>query len=359
MGASVDDPVRARERFRGCLLGGAVGDALGAGIEFSRLDEIQRRHGPAGLREYTIVYGRTGAITDDTQMTMFTAEALIRAEAIRRNRTTLNTAATASNRVVALHRGYLRWLHTQGLSSAHEDYDDALDGWLIRIPELHSQRAPGNTCLGALQLAQPGSVSRPINDSKGCGGVMRVAPVGLFGERPFDAGCWAAAVTHGHPSGYLASGAFSDVIARIVAGVALHDAITQMRAAHADALSGEVLVAIDGAIAAANEGTPSPEVVESLGGGWIAEEALAISLYCAMVARDFDDGITLAVNHSGDSDSTGAVTGNLLGAAWGVDAIAPRWLQPLELREEIQQLADDLLDARLGGPIDEARYPAH
>lgn len=359
MSSGVTDKPRAQQRFRGCLLGGAVGDALGAGIEFARLDEIQRRHGASGLREYVEVYGRRGAITDDTQMTMFTAEAVIRAEAIRRTQLTLNTAATASNRVVALHRGYMRWLHTQGLRSAHADYDDALDGWLIRIPELHSQRAPGNTCLGALRLAQPGSVSRPINDSKGCGGVMRVAPLGLFGERAFDAGCWAAAVTHGHPSGYLASGAFADLISRIVAGVEIRDAITQMRDTHADAMSGEVLVAIDGAIAAASSGTPSPEVVESLGGGWIAEEALAISLYCAMVAKDFDDGIVLAVNHSGDSDSTGAITGNLLGAAWGTEAIAARWLEPLELREEIEQLADDLLAARLGDPIDEARYPAH
>lgn len=353
------DSLRLRERFRGCLLGGAIGDALGAGIEFARLDEIRRRYGPAGVDRYLVVYGRKGAITDDTQMTMFTAEALVRAEVIRRTRTTLNTAATASNRVVALHRGYLRWLHTQGIRSAHADYDDALDGWLIRLPELHSQRAPGNTCLGALQLAQPGSVSRPTNDSKGCGGVMRVAPVGLFGERPFDAGCWAAAITHGHPSGYLASGAFADVIARVVTGVPLHDAIAQMRATHADALSGEVLVAIDGAIAAAASGDVSAETVESLGGGWIAEEALAISLYCAMVARDFDHGVTLAVNHSGDSDSTGAITGNLLGAAWGIEAIDARWLGPLELREELEQLADDLLLARRGGPIDEARYPAH
>ena len=74
----------------------------------------------------------------------------------------------------------------------------------------------------------------------------------------------------------------------------------------------------------------------------VAEEALAISRYCALSAQDFESGVVLAVNLDGDSDSTGAITGNLLGAQFGVEAIPLRWLDALELREVIQAVADDL-----------------
>jgi len=71
---------RSLAHIRGCLLGGAVGDALGAPIEFDDLAKIRSRFGPAGLRDYAPAYGRVDAFTDDTQMTLFTAEGLIRAQ---------------------------------------------------------------------------------------------------------------------------------------------------------------------------------------------------------------------------------------------------------------------------------------
>src|SRR5690606_22013523 len=71
---------------------------------------------------------------------------------------------------------------------------------------------------------------------------------------------------------------------------------------------------------------PHEEAIALLGEGWIAEEALAISIYCTLVARDFRHGIILAVNHDGDSDSTGSITGNLLGTVHGVRAIPDEWL---------------------------------
>jgi ADP-ribosylglycohydrolase len=82
--------------------------------------------------------------------------------------------------------------------------------------------------------------------------------------------------------------------------------------------------------------------VESLGGGWIAEEALAIGLFCALVARDFKGGVLLAVNHGGDSDSTGAIAGNLLGLIHGKRGIPDEWLERLELRDVIERVGRDL-----------------
>jgi ADP-ribosylglycohydrolase len=86
-----------------------------------------------------------------------------------------------------------------------------------------------------------------------------------------------------------------------------------------------------------------PETIEKMGGGWVSEEALAISLYCALSAEgDFVRGIRLAVNHTGDSDSTGSITGNILGAIRGKAAIPACWIEELELKEVIEEMAGDL-----------------
>jgi len=106
----------------------------------------------------------------------------------------------------------------------------------------------------------------------------------------------------------------------------------------------ETLRAIELAEDLAAGNVPSEKAIARLGEGWIAEEALAISLYCALVARDFRHGVILAVNHDGDSDSTGAITGNLLGTLHGLDAIPAQWLDPLELRDVIAEIAGDLYD---------------
>ncbi|WP_341303227.1 ADP-ribosylglycohydrolase family protein [Pseudomonas sp. TMP25] len=87
---------------------------------------------------------------------------------------------------------------------------------------------------------------------------------------------------------------------------------------------------------------PTPEGIAELGGGWIAEEALSIGLWCALMAETFEQGVLWAVNHSGDSDSTGLIAGHLLGMQLGVEAIPQRWLRNLELRQVIEQVAQDI-----------------
>jgi len=323
-------------RFRGCLLGGAVGDALGAPVEFLSLAEIRERFGPAGIAEFAPAFGLLGAITDDTQMTLFTAEGLLRATVRWEDRGICHVPS-----VVRL--AYLRWLMTQGFSP-HPSQTVMADGWLSGIPALKSRRAPGRTCVTALESERFGTVEGPLNQSKGCGGVMRMAPVGLVANDPFRLGCDLAALTHGHPSGFLAAGCLARLIFGLVRGASLTEALAAARAElvtrpdHA-----EVEQALAAAVAAAASGPQSAEAVERLGAGWVAEEALAIAVYCSLVHQgDFAAGVRLAVNHGGDSDSTGAIAGNILGTLLGVEAIPAGWLASLELRDEITELADDL-----------------
>jgi ADP-ribosylglycohydrolase len=335
---------RSPHHFAGCLLGGAVGDALGAPVEFLRIDEIRARYGPAGIADYDVAYGRRGAITDDTQMTLFTAEGMLRAD-VRWNHKGICHPASV------IHHAYIRWLHTQGERSQSQFSQGEMDGWLVRVEGLHARRAPGLTCLSALRGGMMGTMDRPLNDSKGCGGVMRVAPIGLVArdeQAAFGLGCEAAAITHGHPSGYYSAGCFAAIIRNLAEGRSLPEAIERALRLleHPDNRNHEECArAIRQAVALWRDAavTPSPETIERMGGGWVGEEALAIALYCALTAQDdFARGVLLAVNHSGDSDSTGAIAGNMLGLMLGRDAIPARWLNELELRDEIETVADDL-----------------
>jgi len=212
-------------------------------------------------------------------------------------------------------------------------------------------REPGTTCLTALLSGRRGSLATAINDSKGCGGVMRVAPIGLVDEiDPFTLGAEAASITHGHPSGYLSAGAFALIIADVFAGRPLaagceHAVDVLARYPRNDDISRAVLGAVE---LAEREPEPAPELVEGLGGGWIAEEALAIALYAALTADSFEGGVRTAVNHSGDSDSTGAMAGNILGTQFGRVAIPDRWVASLIERDLVVSVALDFAAQALG-----------
>ncbi|WP_436758897.1 ADP-ribosylglycohydrolase family protein [Streptosporangium sp. V21-05] len=360
-----------RDRVRGCLLGGALGDALGAPVEFESIKRIRGQHGPEGLTGLVPDWrGKVGLITDDTQMTLFTVEGLIR-----------------GGDVAAVRRAYLRWLDTQHHRSplpastaspaslmndrpandpapAPSGNDLIRTGLLREQKWLYSQRAPGNACLSGLRGSRavapvPFGEPGPVNPgSKGCGTVMRSAPFGLGPWSPrhaFDLAAECAQITHGHPTGYLAAGAFAAIVHFLTENEPVgadEPAETLARAVRKamDLLATypsheETSLALRDAVSLAAEGGPSPEKVESLGGAWVAEEALAIAVYCALThpaPGDVGRALLLAVNHSGDSDSTGAVCGNLLGTLHGEAALPAEWLAHLEGRDTVTELADDL-----------------
>ncbi|QNE16659.1 ADP-ribosylglycohydrolase family protein [Kribbella qitaiheensis] len=338
-----------RSRARGCLLGGAIGDALGGPIEFDDGRTIVAKH-PGGLREF-VAGGANwppGTVTDDTQMTLFTVEGLIRA-GVRTDRGIGFTVAVVQH-------AYDRWLDTQLLSAPSGERD----GWLQAEQWLYVRRAPGNTCLSALSQARNGEDrirqfgEQAVNDSKGCGGVMRAAPFGLLPatwfdvEWAFDAAAQAAGYTHGHPTGKLASGALAAIVHQLCQGADLNaalDTTEALLARYPDHEETSIALARARQTAASDLGR-GPVTVEQLGGGWIAEEALSIGVYAALAypePEQFLDALALAVTHSGDSDSTGAICGNLLGALHGETALPAELVYAVEGRGTILELADDLV----------------
>ncbi len=321
------------ERIKGCLLGGAVGDALGAPIEFLEWPAIQAKFGPQGIIDFAPAYGISGAITDDTQMMLFTAEGLLRAFVRGSSRGICHVPSV-------IHHALLRWLMTQ-------DYQPStrvsLDGWLVKECALWSRRAPGNTCLSALKASEHfGFLAE--NNSKGCGAVMRVAPCAFFGNA-FDYAAESGRLTHGHPTGYLAAGLFADILQRMAERQdSLEHTLTESLATHGHKPGlEETRAMLERVLFYFYEGyRPTPERIDEFAGGWIAEEALAIGIWCALSSTSFEHGVISAVNHSGDSDSTGLIAGHLLGIQYGTAAIPARWYERLEMRGVIEKIAKDI-----------------
>lgn len=340
-------------RFRGCLIGGAIGDALGYPVEFQTLQQIKSDYGKNGVVDLMCdPLTRMARISDDTQMTLFTANGL----QLWREAQSLHAAGAMSGQMPSviqfIYMAYQRWYYTQTGHIRTEDWlkpafgEDSHD-FILDQKELFHRRAPGNTCLSALQAGM-GTPEKPLNHSKGCGGVMRVAPIGLHyyadPMQAFDIGCKAAAITHGHVTGYLASGAFAMLIACLVQGNTIHEALEQSMAA-LKTYSGheETVAALELARDLAASSYSAEESIAQLGEGWIAEEALAIAVYCALVRAEFEDALILSVNHDGDSDSTGAICGNLMGCMLGIDAIPIEWRKHVELSDFIGRMATDLI----------------
>ena len=345
------------DRVRGCMLGGAIGDALGYQIEFE-----------VGIlpRQVTRFKDGKGIISDDTQMTLFTANALL----WRETRQVLRGIAMLPQWAIML--AYFNWLGTQQKVPEHDNIS-----WISKIPELNIIRDPGITCLSALEERFNGNdnyllLDEPINDSKGCGAVMRVAPIGLYvrSDKVGEVAAYSAAITHGHPLAILSSFVMARIISHIVVedmeiDDAVKNAVSDMEKwqpyyyknnrRHAldwATEKDELKELINLARRLAREKRGDQEAIKQLGEGWVAEEALAIAIYSAVKYKDsFEEAVISAVNHDGDSDSTGAIAGNIIGAKLGLRAIPKYFVGNVELSDTILELADDIA---LGVPIDKS-----
>lgn len=362
---------RVKDCIRGSLMAGAAGDAIGYPVEFMSRNAILARYGDKGITEFKLDSDGKALVSDDTQMTLFTANGML----------------------MGLTRGYMRgiggdpkdyvdgayidWYYTQTVNKKSER-DDFHYTWLRDLPELAHRRAPGITCLNACESLL---AHRDVeNNSKGCGGIMRVAPMGLFdasfkesGGSGFyyktvylaEAGAHIARVTHLHPLGYLPAALMTLLLSRIVPLTP-----DEVKESIIDIINGglDVMMNMYGndyakykeylrtltlkAVNLAHSNISDIQAIMQLGEGWTAEEAWAISLYC--VIRHIDnmkEAIIAAVNHDGDSDSTGSITGNIMGAIYGYEAIkrerlfcpyGKKFEDTIELHNIILAIADDL-----------------
>lgn len=357
---------RVNDSIRGCLMAGAAGDALGYEVEFMSRGAILSRYGQEGITRFALDSNGKAQISDDTQMTLFTANGML----------------------MGLTRGYMR-----GIGGRPEKYVDGAyidwyttqtnemglfwkHTWLRDLPEMAHRRAPGNTCMNACASMIRGKEVQ--NNSKGCGGIMRVAPMALLDagyasrdehtyslEELAEAGGEIAESTHKHPLGFLPAALLTVLIYKVVPlspeqvmksffriAAETLDVLGRIYKGKYEADKRYLYELSQRALNLAKSDVSDAEAVRQLGEGWTGEEAWAIALYCA--ARHIDSvekAIIASVNHDGDSDSTGSITGNIMGAIYGYRHINDRSIfcpdgcgleQTLELSEIILALADDL-----------------
>ena len=357
-----------QDQIRGSMIGGAIGDALGFVVEFLSEEDIFKNYGPEGITEYRLLDGKA-LISDDTQMTLFTANGILVGETV-----------LCMNEIGGVPRVYVADAYQDWIKTQYSDFEtvnkytrytkEGGRSWLLDVPELYSRRAPGSTCVSALlQRAKENPVNdfirSPLNESKGCGGVMRIAPIALKYEyfaRQEDLDMEAAqlaAITHSHSLGYMPAAVVCHIISGILKSYpqkSLKEIVLEARDAAEALFAGDpnlpVLTdIITRAVRLSENDASDLENIHALGEGWVAEETMAIAIYCALkYQNDFSKAIIVSVNHNGDSDSTGAVTGNILGALVGYDAIDHKRKKNLELHDVILEIADDLCQ---GCPTDE------
>ena len=357
--------MRTRDRIRGSLMAGAAGDALGYAVEFMSRGSILAKYGLRGIAKFNLTREGKALISDDTQMTLFTACGMLMGV------TRGYTRGIGGRPEKYVDKAYLDWYYTQTGKNSRPSVT-----WLRNLPELAHRRGPGNTCLSACESLFQGKEVH--NNSKGCGGIMRVAPMALLmagywarGKCPYhvfemdEAGAEVAAVTHKHPLAFLPAAMLTHLIFRVISmeEAEVKASITNIALETIEALGyiykGEyeehkrilTNLTLTALSLAANDKSDA-ENIRLLGEGWTGEEAWAIALYCAVRHIDsIEDALIAAVNHDGDSDSTGAVCGNIMGAIYGYEAIKRMNLfcphghdfeQTLELSNIILALADDL-----------------
>ena len=345
-------------RIHGCLLGGALGDSLGYAVEFDSIEAIRRRFGAGGLTDFSALDGGSH-FSDDTQMTLYTVDGLV--EALEWANSGVGADVNA-----CLWLAYLRWLATQDVA-APPSAPVPQPRWIDSQNVLRHRRAPGNACLSGLATGEMGTLYRPVNpESKGCGTVMRSAPFGLVPhitpEAVYKLSADAASLTHGHPSARQSAGSFSLLIHRLVSGDSLQGAAAAVLAEvrSLDGVAPELPERLEAAVRLAGSQVLGPEeLVRELGEGWVAEEAFAVGLYAVLATapdpdtdaaataaaaeEHFRAAVALAVNHSGDSDSTASIAGNILGAFYGEACLPAAWLDALEAPDVIRGMGDLLV----------------
>ena len=339
--------------YRGCLLGLAVGDALGYAVDSKSWDEITADYGPEGLRGYDLVNGYAD-VSSYTQMAAYAAGGLL----LGLTRGQLRGRMAPFVRYIGL--GLQEWSMGQHTYRIPE----RCHCWVAQIPELRRRRCMDTRMLDRLDRGETGTVEEPKNDSNHPGSLTTAVAVGLFFDpermNPQEIGrlgADAVALTHGDPAAFLTGAVLSYVIAGIV-----QDPDTALKEHFIQAAE----------VVAAQFGQNYPQAIElkhllsrarNLANGGIvsrqaamehlkcttAAEVLAGAMYaCLTNPEDFDAAMITAVNHSGRSGAVGAIAGAILGARLGEEALPEFYLECLEPVETLRTLADDL---RLGCPM--------
>lgn len=333
-----------RDRIRGAMIGCAAGDALGYPVEALSEAAIVERYGLRGITDYDLDENGTARITADTQLMLLSANGILFA----------HTRGALRGIMAPVYQYfdafYMDWYRLQTTERASRSWV----GWINAYPALSAKRAPSPTSMRVFSSDKFGSMDEPVNDSKGSGCLLRTVPIGLsYSDDPaylLDLAANTAALTHGNEVAWMASRALALIISLIIhQELSITEAVNKTLKAldksfpDSRTVVYELSRTIRSAMSLATSASSDLDAIHALGKGWVAEEALAIGLLSALRhENDIAGAMTFAANHGGDSNTTAAIAGTLVGARIGFNAIPDRFVDRLELVDVILELADDV-----------------
>ena len=287
------------DRIRGALFGVAVGDALGAPVEFMSADDIARKHG----RVTTMLGGgwlnvEPGEVTDDTQMSLCVAEGIV-------------AMPLAPVEEVGLR--FIDWYNTKPKDIGRTCQSSIRNA-------MNNSKKSGKPADKSAWFAAARSTDNSLGGlSAGNGALMRTVYTGLYyGERHEAATVDIAKMTHWNEESNAACVLYSNLIAQFTEGAGINATSDLLKNTR---YSGDI-----------QNHAPTGYVVDSM----------CCALDSLLRTNSFEDAVVAAVNLGGDADTIGAITGGLAGALYGYEAIPGKWLETLEVDvvEKLMRLAD-------------------
>lgn len=339
---------------RGCLLGIAIGDALGYATDGKSWEEIRRDYGDSGLQGYDLKNSDWAEITSYTQLAAFTACGLLSGLTRSGDKEHLKYITGAMQ----------EWAQCQKNRAA--PYRGLC--WVAQLPQLRRRTCMDTRMVESLTRWRPGSLRRPANSFSAPSAITAAAAVGVFFEPgrmdPTEIGILAAqtvALTHGDPETFLAGAVVAYVLAGILQDPELTLAEQYQQAVQITAQQFEkrhpqemaaLTAKVNKAISMVKHLELEPrQVMEMLGCG-TAAECMAGAMYaCLIHPGNFDEAVTVAVNHGGRTCATGALTGAIMGARLGDAVLKDFYLESLECTQALLCLADDLDRGKLSARI--------
>ncbi len=332
---------------RGCLLGMAVGDAMGYTVDGKTLAQIRADYGPNGLLGYDLVNGYAD-ITSYTQVAAYTANAILLG--LTRRQMQGRMAPTVRYIGVALRE----WSRTQQYSPQERNFC-----WLTTVPQMRRRRCLDTRMLDALSRDRLGNMEAPMNGSNLPSSLTEAVPIalmmkslGLSPEERDQLAAEAASLTHGSQEAWISAAALAHGLGLMLSQPEEEPAEILRRTMDAVQLqfgrrcdrNGRIWELLQLAQTLAEHGSGSTwDAMEQLGCE-SAAEVLAGAVYACLTCHgDFDTAMITAVNHSGRSAAVGAVTGALLGAKLGAGALPEFYLESLEAAPHLLELADDMV----------------
>ena len=337
-----------RTSYRGCLLGLAVGDAMGYTVDSRSWQEIREDYGPNGLLGYDLVNGYAD-VTSYTQLAAFTCNGLLlgmtRGQMMGKMAPFVKYIDLSSREWAASQRPWGRPAKTYC--------------WLLKRGELCRRHCMDTLMLDTLGKDALGTPEEPRNSHSGPGSLTSAIGVGLFsgqrkmGQRELNRlGAEAVALTHGSPAAFLTGALLTHIVTYCLhrpeapLKMVINKALMAIRDqfGHEYSQAYELVNLIRHAITfSENPSLPQAEAMERLRCE-SAPQVLAGAIYaCLSSGWDFDRAMIIAVNHSGRSAAVGAIVGAILGARLGEEALPEFYIECLEPAEILRELADDLM----------------